>query len=86
MTTTEQASPTAAAGRAGLRPADSTAPPNAPAVISLPRHLLSAGDLNRATAEHVLSTAERLEQAIGRQAALRRCHHLLRQGVIGLQG
>jgi len=38
--------------------------PAAPEQISLPRHLLSAGDLNRATAEHVLSTAERLEQAI----------------------
>ncbi len=64
MTTTEQAIPTVVAERAGVRPADSTAPPGAPAVISLPRHLLSAGDLNRATAEHVLSTAERLEQAI----------------------
>jgi aspartate carbamoyltransferase catalytic subunit len=64
MTTTEHAIPTAVADRAGLRPADPTAPPSAPAVISLPRHLLSAGDLNRATAEHVLSTAERLEQAI----------------------
>ena len=32
--------------------------------IRLPRHLLSAADLNRATAEHVLSTAQRLEQAI----------------------
>ena len=64
MTTTEQVIPTAVADRAGLRPADPTAPPSAPAVISLPRHLLSAGDLNRATAEHVLSTAERLEQAI----------------------
>ena len=38
--------------------------PAAPEQISLPRHLLSAGDLNRATAEHVLSTAQRLEQAI----------------------
>ena len=32
--------------------------------VELPRHLLSAGDLNRATAEHVLSTAARIEQAI----------------------
>jgi aspartate carbamoyltransferase catalytic subunit len=32
--------------------------------VRLPRHLLSAGDLDRVTAEHVLSTAERLEQAI----------------------
>ena len=38
--------------------------PAAPEQISLPRHLLSAADLNRATAEHVLSTAQRLEQAI----------------------
>ncbi len=34
------------------------------APINLPRHLLSAGDLDRASAEHILSTAERLEQAI----------------------
>ncbi len=32
--------------------------------IVLPRHLLSAGDLDRAAAEYVLDTAERIEQAI----------------------
>jgi aspartate carbamoyltransferase catalytic subunit len=33
-------------------------------VPALPRHLLSAADLDRAAAEHVLDTAERIEQAI----------------------
>ena len=32
--------------------------------VSMPRHLLSAGDLDRATALHVLDTAERLDQAM----------------------
>ncbi len=32
--------------------------------VRMPRHLLSAADLDLATAEHVLSTAERIEQAI----------------------
>ena len=32
--------------------------------IRMPRHLLSAADLDLATAEHVLSTAERIEQAM----------------------
>jgi aspartate carbamoyltransferase catalytic subunit len=45
-------------------PAATPAGSAGPAPIRLPRHLLSAGDLDRATAEHVLSTAERLEQAI----------------------
>ncbi|MBM9468235.1 aspartate carbamoyltransferase catalytic subunit [Nakamurella leprariae] len=31
----------------------------------MPRHLLSAGDLDRATALHVLDTASRLEQVLG---------------------
>ena len=52
------ASTTAAAGSTAAVAFGPAAP------IALPRHLLSAGDLNRATAEHVLSTAERLEQAI----------------------
>ncbi len=34
------------------------------APVALPRHLLSAGDLDRAAAEYVLDTAERIEQAI----------------------
>ena len=44
--------------------APAAVPATGPAPIRLPRHLLSAGDLDRATAEHVLSTAERIEQAI----------------------
>ncbi len=53
--------------------AGATAPPGAaaeapadrpPAAGRLPRHLLSAADLDLATAEHVLSTAERIEQAM----------------------
>jgi len=53
-------------GRAASGPTAPPTPAQTPdtAPIRLPRHLLSAGDLNRATAEHVLSTAERIEQAI----------------------
>jgi aspartate carbamoyltransferase catalytic subunit len=42
------------------------AAPQAPAVpeVRMPRHLLSAADLDRATAEHVLTTAQRIEQAM----------------------
>jgi aspartate carbamoyltransferase catalytic subunit len=32
--------------------------------VRMPRHLLSAADLDRPTAEHVLSTAQRIEQAM----------------------
>jgi aspartate carbamoyltransferase catalytic subunit len=65
MTTTVrpdlQASEASQAGQeATTTPAAHAAPP----LIHLPRHLLSAGDLDRATAEYVLATAERLEQAI----------------------
>ncbi len=42
-----------------------TTPPPAPAGLRLPRHLLSAGDLDREAALHVLDTAARIEQAIG---------------------
>jgi len=46
-------------------PARTTAPaqlrPSAPA---MPRHLLSTGDLTRPAAEHILSTAERIDQAM----------------------
>jgi aspartate carbamoyltransferase catalytic subunit len=62
MTTTVQQIPTGHAKAPGG--AGGTTEPAAPERISLPRHLLSAADLNRATAEHVLSTAQRLEQAI----------------------
>jgi aspartate carbamoyltransferase catalytic subunit len=42
------------------------AAPQPPAVpnVRMPRHLLSAADLDRPTAEHVLSTAQRIEQAM----------------------
>ncbi len=33
-------------------------------IVRMPRHLLSAGDLDRATALHVLDTAERIDQAM----------------------
>ncbi len=35
-----------------------------PAVPAMPRHLLSAGDLTRASAELILDTAERIDQAM----------------------
>lgn len=38
--------------------------PAAGPAVRMPRHLLSAGDLDRATALHVLDTAERLDQAM----------------------
>jgi len=43
-----------------------TTAPQTPVVpeVRMPRHLLSAADLDRATAEHVLSTAQRIEQAM----------------------
>lgn len=40
------------------------APDLADAPIRMPRHLLSAGDLDRATAQHVLDTAGLIDQAI----------------------
>ncbi len=43
----------------------STPAPAADRACRLPRHLLSAGDLDRDAALHVLDTAARIEQAIG---------------------
>jgi aspartate carbamoyltransferase catalytic subunit len=63
MTATVQQVPTGQ-GRQHPSGAGQSIESAAPEQISLPRHLLSAADLDRATAEHVLSTAQRLEQAI----------------------
>src|SRR6478609_10590095 len=46
-------------------PARTTAPAQLrPSVPAMPRHLLSTGDLTRPAAEHILSTAERIDQAM----------------------
>ena len=60
MTTTAAQLPTTGSTRpipAGTAPAARPAP-------TMPRHLLSAGDLTRGSAELILDTAERIDQAM----------------------
>ena len=62
MTVSTDLRPDQAAPSAPVATGSSAAPESATA--HMPRHLLSAGDLDRSTAEHLLDTAERIEQAI----------------------